>query len=238
MIKDDALSELNKFYSCIEETDEEIIAGIDEAGRGPVIGPMVYGLYVGREYDVTSYRDSKILRPESRVRFFNSMRRYAYFQIDPIYITSHMEAGSMTLNEIAKEAVVALLSELVKKCKNIKTVYIDGLGNNEEYKKTLRKYFDLNYVIENKADSKYQVVSGASIVAKVVRDSCVEGLNCGSGYPSDPRTKDWLKRNNRGFLLGFPEYVRHSWATVKIFFPSKKARKLQKSLNGFFASKG
>lgn len=230
------LNTLNKFYSCIEETDECIIAGIDEAGRGPVVGPMVYGLYVGREDDLTSYKDSKMLSPESRMRFFKSMKRYAYAQIDPIYITSHMEAGSMTLNEIAKEAVVTLLTELVTKCKNIKTVYIDGLGNNEEYKRTLMRHFDLNYVIENKADSKYQVVSGASIVAKVTRDSCVSGLNCGSGYPSDPITKEWLRRNKRGFLLGFPECVRHSWKTVKIFFPSKKARKLEKGLSGFFAN--
>lgn len=227
------LTKLNEFYSCIVPTKEAVVAGIDEAGRGPVIGPMVYGLYVASEDEISHYKDSKLLTPAARENFFRSMKNYSYYKVHPAYITSHMEAGSMNLNEIAREAVIFLLRDLVSKCPNVKTVYIDGLGNNEEYKRTLRVYFKLNFVIENKADSKYQVVSGASIVAKVARDASVAQYNCGSGYPSDPVTKDWLTSNHDKFL-GFPDYVRHSWSTVKSMLPSKRSRKLQKELDGFY----
>lgn len=228
-----SLSSLNEFYSTIKSTASEVIAGIDEAGRGPVIGPMVYGLYIATCDERTTYKDSKLLSKEARERFFSGMKQYAYYKINPVYITSIMESGEKNLNEISRDAVVCLLKELVKKCPNIKHVFIDGLGNNSEYKRILESQFTLNFTIENKADSKYQVVSGASIVAKVVRDQAVSTLNCGSGYPSDPITKAWLKRNYKT-TVGFPEFVRHSWLTVKTLFPSKKARKLQNSLKGFF----
>lgn len=231
------LESLNELHSTIEPTSRPVIVGIDEAGRGPVIGPMVYGMYVGHSREVTCYKDSKLLAPQSRERLFGGMKCFAYYKVHPVYITSHMEAGSKNLNEIAKEAVVALLTELRSKCKNVEAVYIDGLGNNEEYKQTLQQHFDYEFIIENRADSKYQVVSGASIVAKVTRDeavaSCDDG-RCGSGYPGDPRTKSWLEANRHGFR-GFPEYVRHSWQTVKDLLGEKRDRRLEKDLSGFFA---
>lgn len=230
------LDDLNELYSAIEPTSSPVIVGIDEAGRGPVIGPMVYGMYVGNPLEATSYKDSKLLAARSREKLFGSMRNFAYYKVHPAYITSHMQASSKNLNEIAKEAVVALLSELKLRCRNVKAVYIDGLGNNEEYKRFLQKYFGYNFIIENKADSKYQVVSGASIVAKVVRDEAIGGCDnadYGSGYPSDPRTKKWLEANKHSFR-GFPEYVRHSWQTVKDILGEKRDRKLENELGGFF----
>lgn len=228
------IDSLNELYSCIEKSNAPLIAGIDEAGRGPVIGPMVYGLYIASPLEKSFYKDSKLLTPEARERFFKNMRKnYSYYKIDPVYITSHMEAGSKNLNQIAKEAVIALLRDLISKCPNIKTVYIDGLGNNETYKSDLLKHFNLEFVIENKADSKYQVVSGASIVAKVVRDCSVHPLNCGSGYPSDPITQKWLSENKNS--IEFPKYVRHSWATIKGMFPGKKSRKLEGPFTGFYS---
>lgn len=231
------MESFNELYSCIEKCNEPVIAGIDEAGRGPVIGPMVYGLYVARLDEKTKFKDSKLLSPEARENFFNFMKKnYSFYKIDPIYITTHMEAGTLNLNQIAKESVIKLLRDLKSRCSNVKTVYIDGLGNNEKYKSELQKHFDFNFVIENKADSKYQVVSGASIVAKVTRDKCVDPLKCGSGYPSDPITRAWLsKHKDKSFQ--FPRFVRHSWATIKTLFASKKSRRLEGPLSGFFAGK-
>lgn len=232
-----ALDSVNELFSCIKKTNSPLIAGIDEAGRGPAIGPMVYGLYVASPGEKTNFRDSKLLSPEKREYFFKGMdKNYSYYKIDPVYITTHMEAGSMNLNQIAKEAVIKLLKDLLTRCPNIKTVYIDGLGNNEAYKAELKKHFTLDFVIENKADSKYQVVSGASIVAKVIRDRCVEPLGCGSGYPSDPITQKWLIEHSKK-SVEFPKFVRHSWATIKNFFPIKKSRKFEGSLNGFYTGK-
>lgn len=231
------IEHLNEFYSCIENTKIPIIAGIDEAGRGPVIGPMVYGLYIAPLSEKTNYKDSKLLTPESRELFFRKMNKnYSYCKIDPVYITTHMESKTKNLNQIAKEAVIRLLKDLASKCSNVKTVYIDGLGNNEKYKTELQKHFNFNFIIENKADSKYQVVSGASIVAKVTRDRCVEGFGCGSGYPSDPYTKAWLLgQKDRAFQ--FPCFVRHSWATIKNIFHQKKSKRLGGSLAGFYSGK-
>lgn len=230
------MESLNELYSTLEPTVDPVIVGIDEAGRGPVVGPMVYGMYVGDPRAITCYRDSKLLDPQSREKFFGGIRHFAYYKVHPVYITSHMEAGSKNLNEIAKEAVIALLTELKAKCKSVMAVYIDGLGNNEEYKQTLLQHFDYEFIIENRADSKYQVVSGASIVAKVTRDEAVakyDNGRCGSGYPSDPRTKRWLETIKHDFG-GLPEYVRHSWQTIKSLLGEKKDRRLGKELSGFF----
>lgn len=238
----ETLEQLNQLSINIECTDVPVIIGIDEAGRGPAIGPMVYGMYVSHLKAVTNYKDSKLLTPKQRTSFFEKIKKngskegivgFGYYKIHPAYITSHMEARSKNLNEIAKEAVVRLLKEAQSKCKNIVTVYIDGLGDNKKYEEYLKKSFNLRFVIENKADSKYQVVSGASIVAKVVRDMEVEKYDCGSGYPADPVTKKWLNDNKSDFK-GFPEIVRHSWKTVKNMMGINSSKKCRKGLEGFF----
>lgn len=229
------LSDYNTFFSNIESTSEPVIVGIDEAGRGPVIGPLVYGLYIGKSNDNTAYKDSKVLTKQQREMLFNQITKnykFAYIKVHPIYITTHMESGSLNLNEISRGAVIKLLKEVQAKCSNVQAVYIDGLGNNQEYERILKLHFNYKFIIENKADSKYQVVSGASIVAKVTRDEEVDKLNCGSGYPSDPITKNWLQKNKK--IFGFPNFVRHSWGTVKKLIGEKKDLKLFNRLNGFY----
>lgn len=222
-----------KLISKIENINEEVIVGIDEAGRGPVIGPMVYACYVQRVSNINKeriYFDSKKLKPSRRNNLFKEMNNYAYVSIEPIYITTHMNQGICNLNEIAKNAVKKLLREVQKKCKNVKNVFIDGLGNNETYKKELSKIFDFNFTIENKADDKYEIVSAASVVAKVIRDSWFDeefewemkeyAINfnlskkdCGSGYTSDPNTQKWIKKNKKA-ISGLPVFVRHSYKTA------------------------
>lgn len=225
------LSRLNEGVCKITPTAQPVLAGIDEAGRGPVVGPMVYGLYVAPVGETSRYKDSKLLSPRDREKFFSGMSSYAYYKVSAAYITSCMEGG-VSLNEIAREAVVWLLDRLVENCSNVRMVYIDGLGNNEEYKRSLSRRFPLSFVIENKADAKYQVVSGASIVAKVVRDRAVAPLGCGSGYPADPVTREWLAGVEKS---GYPDSVRYSWATMKKKIPRNGSRQLGKSLKGFFS---
>lgn len=227
------LDKLNKLHSCIQPTSEPVIVGIDEAGRGPVIGPMVYAVYVAPVDEHSSYRDSKELSPMRREAFFKDMKNYAYCEIHPAYITSYRRCGAKNLNEISREAVILLLQDVVSKCSNIRTVYIDGLGNNRDYEQKLLKHFKLNYVIENAADATYQVVSGASIVAKVIRDKAVAGLNCGSGYPGDPITKRWLKLN-LGKDGSYPDFIRYTWATIKKMMPTRRSRELGGKLSGFW----
>ncbi|ORD98452.1 YNH2 [Hepatospora eriocheir] len=227
----------NQFISTIEdEITKEVVVGIDEAGRGPAIGPMVYAACIYDPDDKTKYYDSKACTPVQRTKLAEKCLKNnfaVYKSISPVYITSNMERNVKNLNEISREAVVEILQEVKKKCKNVKMVYIDGLGDNVKYKTYLKKFFDYNFTIENKADSLYNCVSAASILAKVKRDEFFVGKNIGSGYPSDPNTKNWL-RKNKDAILGFPNFVRHSWSTIKNLLPQRKSTSLKGKLKGFY----
>ncbi|KAI4291360.1 ribonuclease H2 subunit A [Pancytospora philotis] len=225
---------LDRLVDHIVATDEEVIAGIDEAGRGPVIGPMVYAICVLAPGAVVPYRDSKTLAPARREAMFRTIASYAYVSISAVTISTQMQHRS--LNEIARDAVCTLIMALGRKCRNVRCVYVDALGANAPYDRFLRARFPLEFVVENKADSKYPVVSGASIVAKVVRDSHIDLASYGSGYSSDPRTKAWL-RSNVDPVGGYPDFVRHSWATVKALLPAKQSRRLKGAYEGFYVGR-
>ena len=110
----------------------------------------------------------------------------------------------------------------------VKKVYVDTVGKPEIYQKKFEekfKMFDIVFTVTTKADSKFPVVSAASIVAKVTRDRILENwvfqeslktLNLsrefGSGYPGDPNTKKWL-RKSIDRVFGFPTLARFSWKT-------------------------
>jgi ribonuclease H2 subunit A len=85
--------------------------------------------------------------------------------------------------------------------------FIDTVGDAESYKRRLStKFPGIEFTVCPKADSLYPIVSVASIVAKVVRDSSTS-LASGSGYPSDPATKQWLKENIDE-VFAYPSSVR------------------------------
>ena len=108
---------------------------------------------------------------------------------------------------------------------NIRKIFVDTVGPAESYKNLLKASLDDSSIVvtvEAKADAKYECVSAASIVAKVTRDHHIEIIekedkDCGSGYPSDPKTKEWLK-NNYDNVFGFGREVRFSWKTVDAIF--------------------
>ena len=69
-------------------------------------------------------------------------------------------------------------------------------------------------IVEPKADLRYRVVGAASIVAKVNRDMAIEKLgDVGSGYPSDPKTINFLKKLKNQDKK-YPSFVRKSWKTL------------------------
>ncbi len=80
-------------------------------------------------------------------------------------------------------------------------------------------------ITEHKADSRYPVVSGASIIAKVTRDFEMDkisdelGIDCGSGYPSDAKTINAIKENLKNkSVMG---YIRDRWKTIELVKQSK-----------------
>ncbi|KAL9670699.1 hypothetical protein QQ045_008257 [Rhodiola kirilowii] len=219
---------------------EPCIMGIDEAGRGPVLGPMVYGcLYCARSYQDTlatlHFADSKTLKEEKREELFENLKveeaiGWAVDVIDPRELSAKMlKKEKINLNEISHCSAMGLVSTVLNRGVLLTEVYVDTVGDPEKYRIRLSEKFpDIKFVVAKKADSLYPVVSGASIVAKVTRDRALKDWvmdetcesihrSFGSGYPGDPGTKAWLE-DHRHALFGFPTLVRFSWGTCTPFF--------------------
>lgn len=196
------------------------IAGIDEAGRGSVIGPLVVcGVAVEEEREKylerLKLRDSKKLSPKRRIILARKIRKIA--ECCPVKITANdidiLRSKDVNLNDIEKIAIKKIIGELEPD-----KVIIDSMDvKPERLKSEVEGYREnLEVVSEHKADDKYTLVSAASIVAKVERDKAIANLrkefpNIGSGYPSDPTTIAFLKEIPYNEM---PDFVRRSWSTV------------------------
>ncbi|CAI9091369.1 OLC1v1026389C1 [Oldenlandia corymbosa var. corymbosa] len=214
---------------------EPCIMGIDEAGRGPVLGPMVYGcLYCSVSYQKTlatlNFADSKTLKEEMREELFENLKAdesigWAVDVIDPRELSAKMlKKHKINLNEISHDSAMGLVSKVLNLGVLLTEVYVDTVGDPEKYRIKLSERFpSIKFVVAKKADSLYPVVSGASIVAKVTRDRALRdwvldetaeniNRNFGSGYPGDPGTKSWLD-DHKHSVFGFPTLVRFSWGT-------------------------
>ncbi|GMH11619.1 hypothetical protein Nepgr_013460 [Nepenthes gracilis] len=219
---------------------EPCIMGIDEAGRGPALGPMVYGcLYCALSYrealSSLNFADSKTLKEEKREELFVTLKAdeaigWAVDVIDPREISAKMlKRNKINLNEISHDSAMGLVTKVLNMGVVLTEVYVDTVGDSDKYMNKLSQKFPfIKFVVAKKADSLYPVVSGASIVAKVTRDQALrdwifdetaENLhrNFGSGYPGDPETKAWLEHHKHS-VFGFPTLVRFSWGTCTSYF--------------------
>ena len=203
-----------------------LVLGIDEAGRGPVLGPMTIGGVVDTEHSEISYRemgckDSKMLTPKRREelnkKIRNSAKEVVVVEISAKEIDSLRKI--MSLNEIEAKKIAELILSLKNKPEKIIIDCPDSQPSR--FLQRMRKYLgpDFNAVIEHKADVNYPLASAASIVAKVQRDEWVKRTTekygpIGSGYPADPITHEFLKNwlEEKGKL---PPFARKSWDTSK-----------------------
>ncbi|EJW02092.1 ribonuclease HII [Edhazardia aedis USNM 41457] len=227
-------------FKSLKQLKKKVIIGVDEAGRGPALGHMVYGAMIAEEIK-HPFTDSKAIAESKRNEFLKIIEKeysYVYTAIHPQYISHQMSVES--LNDIAYKVVINILKTIVNsKLYNISCVYLDALGPNTTYMRILEKNFPkIKFVVECKADSTYPVVAGASIVAKVTRDRLlrnwpVTDKKFGSGYPGDDVTRKWLERNFCP-VFGFPNIVRFSWKTVKQFFKTRESKPLKKPKNFLF----
>lgn len=229
------------FYSEVPQAlltkQEDIILGIDEAGRGPVMGPMVYGIsYCTKDYQdkvIVKYGfdDSKKLTDHIRRVLFKKIYTgeisevgYATISITPCDISSGMlrfpPEKNYNLNEQAHDATIDLIHGVLARGVKLSHVYVDTVGPPLSYQQKLQlKFPQLKFTVAKKADSIYPIVSVASVVAKVSRDILLDQLKTepteilGSGYPSDSKTIEWLQKNMTP-LFGWPSnIVRFSWQT-------------------------
>ena len=216
------------------------ILGIDEAGRGAVIGPLVIAGAMAKEEDHDTIKelgvkDSKLLSPKRREELAEQLEskllKYKIIEIPPEVIdVSRLNLG-INLNELEMKNMAEIINELKPK-----KAYVDAVDANiKNVHYQIKKYLrvDAKIIAEHKADATYPIVSAASIIAKVTRDRRIEELKekygeIGSGYPSDPTTKtflsEWFKENR-----SFPSFVRKSWETIAEF----EAKRKQTSLKEF-----
>jgi ribonuclease HII len=203
------------------------IAGIDEAGRGPMIGPMVIcGILVHSEnlpkLVKIGAKDSKTLSHSRRLKLREQILKVAS-KIE-IRTVSAADIDRLrkrtTLNEIEVAEFVAIAKALKPQ-----EIYLDAADvKAERFGERIGNLSGLAakgavIVSEHKADSKYPIVSAASIIAKVERDRVITDYHkkygdFGSGYPSDPKTVDFVRelvKNNKKL----PSIVRKSWDSVR-----------------------
>ena len=211
-----------------------ITCGIDEAGRGPVIGPMVMACAVfdskgKKELKKLHVRDSKKLsskqREELEPKIKEASLEWKLIEISPNEIDRLRKRMSLNVLEAMKVAEMLLSLEKVPE-----RIIVDAVDiNPETYKKNImdciretnREFIIPEIISEHKADENHIEVGAASILAKVKRDNEIEGIkekygDVGSGYPSDPVTMKFLhdlirERKGKGEL---PSFVRRSWNTL------------------------
>jgi len=206
-----------------------LVCGIDEAGRGSVLGPLVIaGIVIKRtkinQLKKQGIRDSKKLTPLARERLYkkiiNIVDDYYVTRISPKIIDKSVFNHS--LNHLEARYMAKVISKL-----SPSIAFVDSCDvNPHRFGKEISKLtFRSKIKSYHHADSKFVVVSAASILAKVSRDRAITKLkkkyNIGSGYPSDPKTKAFVKKSiKRNEPLTF---IRKSWKPVQILMKNKKS---------------
>lgn len=204
------------------------IVGIDEAGRGAVLGPLVVcGLLIDEKDEIKlkklGVKDSKQLTPKKREELAPKIEEIGIniviIRVPSAKIDANRKRG-INLNQI--EAIK--MAEIINLLEPDKAIVDAPSYNTNKFRdylfsKIVNKKMKL--VSENYADETYPVVSAASIIAKVNRDEAIDelkqkvGEDFGVGYPHDPRTIGFIKRlaeEKHGML---PDYIRHTWDTVE-----------------------
>ena len=203
-----------------------LIAGIDDAGRGPVIGPLVIAgvllyHYQVPQLQVLGVKDSKTLTPKKRTILSKEIMRlakYTWVELSPSEIDTIVLNGKKLrkLNWLEAKA----MAEVIEKLKP-EVAYVDASDVNEaRFAQQIEEFLSVRtrIICEHHADATYPIVSAASIIAKVHRDEAISELRSkygdfGSGYSSDPKTRkflsNWLKEKK-----SLPDFVRKSWKTI------------------------
>ena len=178
----------------------EYYAGLDEAGRGPVVGSMIIAITLLEKKTIEelkekNVKDSKQILPKKREMLKKIIEEkaeyYNFIEFKPKDIDEALNSKSMNLNSLEAKGTAILIKkmieDLIKKnkknvIKKIKRITIDLPSNNEKkYYETIKNFLDektkiilkennIKIHLEHKADEKYIEVSAASIIAKVTRD--------------------------------------------------------------------
>lgn len=219
--------------------EEKLILGIDESGRGPVIGPLVVVGALAYENDsdrlkVIGVKDSKMLSPHQRERLYPLIKKilkdYVIIKIPAKKIDELRREKN--LNMIEAEVMAQIIKAMKADIAYIDTPQVSV----EKFKKILLNLAGnkTKLICENYAE-KYPICAAASIIAKVERDKEIRKIErknkifVRTGYPHDEYTIKFLK-NCKG---NYPDFVRKSWVTVS----ELKTKKEQKTLKEYKRNK-
>ncbi|WP_428325709.1 ribonuclease HII [Nitrosopumilus sp.] len=198
------------------------VCGIDDAGRGSMLGPLVIsGISIDkrklRKLSSLGVKDSKKLSPKNRELLYKKIIElvddYYIAKIPPRSIDASVKRHG--LNELEAKYMAKVVSKL-----DPDTSYVDSCDvNPTRFGKEISKLSD-NHKIKSyhHADSRFVIVSAASILAKVTRDRSIEKLrknhDLGSGYPSDSKTVKFVTKYYK-INHSLPTFVRKSWKPVQ-----------------------
>ena len=213
--------------------------GVDDSGRGPVLGPMTLaGVLIKGEAEQETLRemgakDSKLLTPHIRKQIGEQVKfKYKYKienadpkEIDDFPNLNNLEAvkAGLIINYLMKD-----IDEKVKVIVDAPSINAKAWG--EYLMQTIVKKDQVELFSEHKADLNWPVVSAASIIAKENREENIKklkkelGVNFGSGYPSDPKTKEFLQENWND--PKFDKLIRKTWSTYKKIADKSKQKGL------------
>jgi len=201
-----------------------MIIGIDEAGRGCIIGPMVIcaaAINPLDEYKLKELgvKDSKKLSPLQRERLYPKVAKLCkYTTVKVTAQELNVLMDTHNLNEIEAIKIAHAIDTLSLQGA---TAYLDSPDNvPAKFSKRVEKYIKTKtkLVSANRADDTFVIVGAASIIAKVTRDREIEkikkeiGIDFNSGYTSDPVTQKYIAEREKHPLL-LP-YLRTKWSTL------------------------
>ena len=218
------------------------ILGVDDAGRGPIIGPMIVSAALFKREDLDKLKaleikDSKLIPPKKREYLEKSIKEiaksYKVVNITPLEIDNREEKG-LNLNDLEALKMAEAINEASKGLSDIDVIVDCPSTNTIAWKNTLLKYIKVlegkKFIVEHKADAKYVACSAASILSKVKRDSEVMKIkqqikvDFGSGYPADPKTIKFIKERGHKYLKY--HIIRETWQTWKNIVGGKGQKKL------------
>jgi ribonuclease HII len=222
-----------------------LVAGVDEAGRGPVIGPLVIAIAVidkDKEQYLKSIgvKDSKMLTPERREELVKEICQICKCHVAKItakQLNEWMKVKS--LNQIEADAAADLIFHLPEIDK-VETIYIDSpdpVARKFVWRMNINKKMKEKIHASHKADVIFPICSAASIVAKTTRDAEIEkikkelGCNFNTGYSHDAATIKCLEDNIENPTLR--KYLRMEWSTTKRLLEKLKFKTKQVKLDDF-----
>jgi ribonuclease HII len=204
------------------------VLGIDEAGRGSVVGPLVVGGFLVQEHRLAELaplgvRDSKLLTPAARERVYRRLPevgRCCSIPLSPAQVDAAVRRNELNLLE------ARAFADLIRRTRPDLS-YVDACDPvAARFGRTVSALAGGIGTVhaQHGADRSLPVVGAASIVAKVRRDRAVARLarslqiDVGSGYPSDGRTVACVRTALSDRPIPAP-WIRHSWKTAERLKP-------------------